>query len=97
MKIKGYPLLAITDGTSNTLMVTEAATPVLWTTPDGLPFNPSVTMFGMGSRHPGGPGVLVGGELVEHGELRRRVGIVQHVPGREFFAMADQNLQPKTF
>jgi prepilin-type processing-associated H-X9-DG protein len=30
---------AITDGTSNTLMVAEAAKPVIWTKPDDLPFD----------------------------------------------------------
>jgi Protein of unknown function (DUF1559) len=32
-------LAAITDGTSNTLMIAEAAKPVIWTKPDDLVFN----------------------------------------------------------
>src|SRR5262245_25846966 len=32
-------LAGITDGTSNTLMVAEAAKPVIWTKPDDLPFD----------------------------------------------------------
>jgi hypothetical protein len=37
---RGLPLSNITDGTSNTLMVVEAAEPVIWTKPDELPFTP---------------------------------------------------------
>lgn len=33
-------LVTVTDGTSNTIMVVEAADPTVWTRPDDLPFNP---------------------------------------------------------
>jgi hypothetical protein len=34
----GIPLTAITDGTSNTLLVAEAHDPVIWTKPEELPY-----------------------------------------------------------
>ena len=36
-------LQKITDGTSNTIMVTEAGTAVPWTKPDDMPFDPNST------------------------------------------------------
>jgi len=51
------PLLAnITDGTSNTLRVVESGTPVPWTKPDDLAFDPESKLpnFGATSSHPGG-------------------------------------------
>jgi len=49
-------LAAITDGTSNTLMVVEATKEVPWTKPDDLPFDPAAapSFVGAGSSHPGG-------------------------------------------
>jgi hypothetical protein len=37
---KGIRLVDITDGTSNTIMIVEAANDVPWTKPEDLPFNP---------------------------------------------------------
>ncbi len=49
---------AITDGTSNTLMVVEASEAVAWTKPDEIVFKPdddqAPPLFGFGSNHPGG-------------------------------------------
>jgi RNA polymerase sigma factor (sigma-70 family) len=36
----GLPLMAFTDGTSNTILVVEAARPVPWTKPEDLPYVP---------------------------------------------------------
>jgi len=52
-------LAEITDGTSNTLMVVEAADPVTWTKPDDLTFDNApgrqgAAVNGPGSKHPGG-------------------------------------------
>ena len=47
----------ITDGTSNTIMVVEAAEAVPWTKPDSdLDFDPEArpSLYGAGSPHPGG-------------------------------------------
>jgi prepilin-type processing-associated H-X9-DG protein len=41
---RGRSILGITDGTSNTLMVVEAAKDVPWTKPDDLPFDPEAKM-----------------------------------------------------
>ena len=38
-KGNGITIVGITDGTSNTIMVTESAKPVTWTKPDDLPFD----------------------------------------------------------
>ena len=50
----------IIDGTSNTIAITEAKTPVPWTKPEDMPFDPksNVPMLGAGSSHPGGFNVL---------------------------------------
>ena len=49
---EGIGLDKILDGTSNTLMVVEAANPVEWTKPDDL--DAATIVGGMGSKHPGG-------------------------------------------
>jgi hypothetical protein len=48
--------VGVTDGTSNTLMVTEAEDAVPWTKPDDLTFDPAAaaSLCGAGSLHPGG-------------------------------------------
>jgi prepilin-type processing-associated H-X9-DG protein len=53
-KRKGVKLQDVVDGTSNTVLVTEADQPVPWTAPQDIPYDPNVSMLGMGSRHPGG-------------------------------------------
>ena len=44
----------MTDGTSNTLMVAEAAEPVIWTKPDDLAFDPDKPLPKLGGHFPGG-------------------------------------------
>ena len=43
----------ITDGTSNTLMIVEAVTPVLWTKPEDLTFDPDEPLPELGGLFPG--------------------------------------------
>jgi hypothetical protein len=38
----------ISDGTTNTLMVVEAGSPVIWTSPEDLPFDPQGKLSGVG-------------------------------------------------
>lgn len=38
--LTGTRMLEVLDGTSNTIMVVEAAEPVIWTKPEDVPFNP---------------------------------------------------------
>jgi hypothetical protein len=38
--LKGVGLTQISDGTSNTILVAEAAEPVIWTKPDEVAFDP---------------------------------------------------------
>jgi Protein of unknown function (DUF1559) len=38
---KGFTIAEFTDGTSNTLILAEAATPVPWTKPEDLPYDPN--------------------------------------------------------
>ncbi|WP_205679027.1 DUF1559 domain-containing protein [Aquisphaera insulae] len=49
-------LAGITDGTSNTIAIVEAAEAVPWTKPEDLPFDPAAdpSLYGAGSPHPGG-------------------------------------------
>jgi hypothetical protein len=47
---QGTPLAGITDGTSNTLMVVEAAEPVVWTKPDDLPYDPNKPLPKLGAK-----------------------------------------------
>ena len=56
---RGVKISEMTDGTSNTILVAEAAKPVIWTKPDDLPFNAETAgkRYGIGSNHPGGANV----------------------------------------
>jgi prepilin-type processing-associated H-X9-DG protein len=51
---KGITLADITDGTSNTLMVVEAANAVPWTKPEDLPYDPSAPLPKLGGLFEGG-------------------------------------------
>jgi hypothetical protein len=44
----------VTDGTSNTLMIVEAAKPVPWTKPDDIPFDPNGPTPQLGTHFNGG-------------------------------------------
>jgi len=50
----GVPISRVSDGTSTTLLVVEAARPVLWTKPEDLALGPVDRPLGVGSKHPGG-------------------------------------------
>jgi prepilin-type processing-associated H-X9-DG protein len=49
----GTPIQAVTDGTSNTVMVVESTDAVPWTKPDDLKFDPAakLSLYGAGSPH----------------------------------------------
>src|SRR5262249_2598607 len=47
-------LTAVMDGTSNTLMIVEAATPVPWTKPDDIPFDFNGPAPALGTHYRGG-------------------------------------------
>ncbi len=51
---KGVSFSDVTDGTSNTFTVVEAASPVPWSKPQDLSLASSDPALGMGSKHPGG-------------------------------------------
>jgi prepilin-type processing-associated H-X9-DG protein len=53
---EGVPINAITDGTSNTILVVEATNPVEWSKPDDVDVNEITTA--LGSKHPGGANAL---------------------------------------
>jgi prepilin-type processing-associated H-X9-DG protein len=55
---QGVAVADVTDGTSNTILVAEAGTPVAWTKPEDLEFDPDGMPPRIGSRHPGGANVL---------------------------------------
>jgi len=57
-KPTGVGIGDVTDGTSLTLTVVEAATPVPWTKPEDLSLDSKAPLFGMGSKHPGGLNAL---------------------------------------
>jgi Protein of unknown function (DUF1559)/Domain of unknown function (DUF4190) len=56
----GVSVSDITDGTSNTLMAVESASPVPWTKPEDLSLTSTNPSLGMGSKHPGGWNVMMG-------------------------------------
>ncbi|MFO0959194.1 MAG: DUF1559 domain-containing protein [Isosphaeraceae bacterium] len=56
---RGLGVSTIADGTSNTVMVVEAASTVEWTRPDDLPYQPNGPLPPLGSSHPGGENVLM--------------------------------------
>jgi len=47
-------LAAISDGTSNTIMLAEAANPVVWTRPDDLVYDEKKPVPKLGGHYPGG-------------------------------------------
>ncbi len=51
----------VTDGTSNTLAVVEGKTPVIWTKPEDITFDPKAkpSLLDAGSNHPGGFNALM--------------------------------------
>jgi RNA polymerase sigma factor (sigma-70 family) len=51
---EGTRILDITDGTSNTLLVVEAADPVPWTKPADLPYDPAKPLPRLGGHFPEG-------------------------------------------
>jgi hypothetical protein len=51
---KGLSFAEFTDGTSNTLMLVEAATPVPWTKPEDLPYDPNKPLPKLGGHRPDG-------------------------------------------
>ena len=50
---KGIKIDEVTDGTSSTIMLAEAAKSVIWTAPDELTRGGNATSWGFGSRHSG--------------------------------------------
>ncbi len=60
----GVPISSVSDGTSKTLLVVEAASPVLWTKPDDLSLAPVARLLGVGSKHPGEFNALMADGLV---------------------------------
>jgi hypothetical protein len=55
---KGVRLATVADGTSNTILVIEAANPVEWTKPDDLPYVPNGPPPVVGAKHAGGENAL---------------------------------------
>jgi hypothetical protein len=53
-KPKGFTFTDFTDGTSNTLMVVEAANGVIWSKPDDLAFDPAKPLPKLGGHFPAG-------------------------------------------
>jgi hypothetical protein len=53
---QGIGIASVTDGTSNTIMITESKEAVPWSKPDDLAFDPQAapSLYGAGSAHPGG-------------------------------------------
>jgi hypothetical protein len=56
---RGLGMMEITDGTSNTIMVVEAAEPVPWTKPDELVYDPQNPLPKLGGHFRGGTLVLL--------------------------------------
>ncbi len=46
--VRGWRLTDFTDGTSNTILIATARTPVVWTKPDDLPFDPNGPLPALG-------------------------------------------------
>lgn len=55
---QGTKLQTVTDGTSNTIAVVEAANAVPWTKPEDLPYDKTQPLPAVGSSHPGGYNAL---------------------------------------
>ena len=49
----GVPFSSVSDGSSATLLIVEAASPVPWTKPEDLSLASPDPLLGMGSKHPG--------------------------------------------
>ena len=51
---EGLRIADFTDGTSNTLMIVEAAKPIPWSKPEDLPYDPNKPLPKLGGHAPGG-------------------------------------------
>jgi hypothetical protein len=82
---RGLPIVAITDGTSNTAMAVEGGTPVVWTKPDDLPYDPKKPLPKLGGLFDGDfHAALCDGSVVlmkkdyDAGEMRK---LITHADG----------------
>jgi prepilin-type processing-associated H-X9-DG protein len=51
---EGFRIEDVVDGTANTLLVVESRTPVPWTKPEDIDYDPTAGPPTLGSNHPGG-------------------------------------------
>ena len=81
---RGRSMVAITDGTSNTIMVIEGGDPVIWTKPEDIVYDPKKPLPNLGL--PGQPGVNV---VMGDGSVRFLV--LDALPEKQIRAMITAN------
>ena len=78
---KPAQIAEVTDGTSNTMAVVESKTPVIWTKPEDIAFDPkaAASLLDAGSLHPGGFNVLFADGSVRFIKRSIAVGVFRNL------------------
>jgi prepilin-type processing-associated H-X9-DG protein len=81
--VEGTLISRVTDGTSNTFLVCESATPVPWTKPADLVVPPNSAPTGLGGPHPGGFNTIFADGSVRFFKTSTPTGVIRALTTRD--------------